>query len=294
MPPFEIMDNYARAADFLQSVLGNIPATMGSRNKRQYNGKTLTTPTKGKRVKEPDLDIGARIRARRKALGLTLTQLQELTGINNGSLSKIERGRQSLTNETIRQLAGAFGISLSELFTDTRLRTAFTTTAIDAAPDASIRDVRAYKKLQDIPERANVAIGILAIRERPEGQGFEAFVDASMTHIFRGAELFGLNSTPEHLAHFKIEDDMMEPRLYCGDVVLVDLDEGAVPPAGGVFALMLDDERVCIRRLLPYPGHGLQILCDNGRYPTITLNGEQARSVMIIGRVKRSHGYNGF
>lgn len=246
-------------------------------------------------MKESDLDIGARIRAHRKALGLTLTQLQELTGINNGSLSKIERGIQSLTNETIRQLASAFGISLSELFTDTRLRGALTTTTdIDAAPDASISDVRAYKNLQDIPERANVAIGILAIRERPEGKGFEAFVDASMTHIFRGAELFGLNSTPEHLAHFKVEDDMMEPRLYCGDVVLVDLDEVTVPPAGGVFALMLDDERVCIRRLLPYPGHGLQILCDNGRYPTITLNGDQSRGVMVIGRVKRSHGYNGF
>lgn len=56
-------------------------------------------------------EIGAPIKAWRKHKGLTLTQVQKLTGINNGNLSKVERGVQSAKNDTIIKLAMAYGIT---------------------------------------------------------------------------------------------------------------------------------------------------------------------------------------
>ena len=60
-------------------------------------------------------EIGARLRARRKQRGWSLTKLTEQSGINNGSLSKIERGTQSVTSETLVRLCDAYGIEIDQL-----------------------------------------------------------------------------------------------------------------------------------------------------------------------------------
>jgi transcriptional regulator with XRE-family HTH domain len=61
------------------------------------------------RFKTPDdaVQLGARMRAARKALGLTLTSLAKETGVDAGQLSKIERG-QMVTASTNVQIACAF------------------------------------------------------------------------------------------------------------------------------------------------------------------------------------------
>jgi SOS-response transcriptional repressor LexA len=65
------------------------------------------------------MDIGKEIRRRRKDLGWTLQDLEERTGIDNGNLSRLERGVQSYSQETIEKIANAFGISLGQLFSET-------------------------------------------------------------------------------------------------------------------------------------------------------------------------------
>lgn len=60
-------------------------------------------------------EIGARLRARRKQREWSLTELAERSGINNGSLSKIERGTQSITTGTLQALADAYGIDIAEV-----------------------------------------------------------------------------------------------------------------------------------------------------------------------------------
>jgi transcriptional regulator with XRE-family HTH domain len=60
--------------------------------------------------------IGAFIRERRKALGLTLAQMSERTGVSLGYLSQIELGKNSASIETLYRICLAFGIRMSELF----------------------------------------------------------------------------------------------------------------------------------------------------------------------------------
>lgn len=62
--------------------------------------------------------IGELIRARRQETGRTLQALQAETGINNGNLSKIERGEQGLSTQSRAIIARALGIPVAQLIED--------------------------------------------------------------------------------------------------------------------------------------------------------------------------------
>ena len=60
--------------------------------------------------------LGAVIRERRKALGLTLAQVAQKTGVSLGYLSQIELGKNSASIETLYRISLGLGIKMSELF----------------------------------------------------------------------------------------------------------------------------------------------------------------------------------
>jgi CheY-like chemotaxis protein len=60
--------------------------------------------------------LGASIRERRKALGLTLAQMAQRTGVSLGYLSQIELGKNSASIETLYRISLGLGIKMSELF----------------------------------------------------------------------------------------------------------------------------------------------------------------------------------
>jgi CheY-like chemotaxis protein len=60
--------------------------------------------------------LGAIIRERRKALGLTLAQMAQRTGVSLGYLSQIELGKNSASIETLYRISLGLGIKMSELF----------------------------------------------------------------------------------------------------------------------------------------------------------------------------------
>ena len=61
--------------------------------------------------------LGGAIRERRKALGFTLSNMSERTGVSLGYLSQIELGKNSASIETLYRICLALGIKMSELFT---------------------------------------------------------------------------------------------------------------------------------------------------------------------------------
>lgn len=60
--------------------------------------------------------LGAAIRERRKALGLTLSNTSVRTGVSLGYLSQIELGKNSASIETLYRICLALGMKMSELF----------------------------------------------------------------------------------------------------------------------------------------------------------------------------------
>lgn len=65
---------------------------------------------------EIDTFLAHRVRDLRKARGLTLEQLAELSGVSRSMISLIERQETSPTAAVLNKLADAFGISLPTLF----------------------------------------------------------------------------------------------------------------------------------------------------------------------------------
>ena len=61
---------------------------------------------------------GLRVRRLRKARGLTLDALSELTGVSKSVLSKIENGKVSSPISTFSRICSALDVSLGDLFSD--------------------------------------------------------------------------------------------------------------------------------------------------------------------------------
>ena len=62
--------------------------------------------------------LGAELREKRLAHGLTIAEVSKLAGISRGMLSKIENGQFATSLDTFHRLARALGLSLSALFRD--------------------------------------------------------------------------------------------------------------------------------------------------------------------------------
>ncbi len=60
--------------------------------------------------------LGAAIRERRKALGLTLAQMAQRTSVSLGYLSQIELGKNSASIETLYSISLGLGIKMADLF----------------------------------------------------------------------------------------------------------------------------------------------------------------------------------
>ena len=66
---------------------------------------------------EPDLqDIGRRLAAYRKELGLTQAQAAEAANISEHTCSKIERGASSVNFTTLFKICSALNISINDLY----------------------------------------------------------------------------------------------------------------------------------------------------------------------------------
>jgi DNA-binding NtrC family response regulator len=66
--------------------------------------------------------LGAVIRERRKALGLTLAQMAQRTDISLGYLSQIELGKNSASIETLYRISLGLGLKMCDLFQTVQLR----------------------------------------------------------------------------------------------------------------------------------------------------------------------------
>jgi transcriptional regulator with XRE-family HTH domain len=62
--------------------------------------------------------LAGKVSALRRAQGISLDRLAELSGISKASLSKVENGKMSLTFAKLQQLSKGLGVAVSELFHD--------------------------------------------------------------------------------------------------------------------------------------------------------------------------------
>ena len=99
------------------------------------------------------MKIGEKIKARRKGLGLTTTQLGEMIGVQNSAITKYEKGRVDLKASQVKTIAEALQISPVLLLDDIETELTYAEhdliIAFRAADDRARQD--ALKTLRDHP-----------------------------------------------------------------------------------------------------------------------------------------------
>lgn len=91
------------------------------------------------------------------------------------------------------------------------------------------------------------------------------------------------NSKAASLSIIRVLGDSMEPTLFDGDEVMVDLGDGQARLRDGIYVLRMDDTLNVKRIAIEPKGRQISVISDNPAYPT--WQSMERRSVNIVGRV---------
>lgn len=193
------------------------------------------------------MTIGSTIRALRKERGLTLNQLAAEIGSDVGNLSRLERDQQGYSDQTVSRIAKALGVPVAALFAEDdeqRARLMSHEPARDLPTD-TFSPVQVVElddpQLTVIPEvRLRLTAGISGVQVEPEpfdGTRTTVPTDWIMKRGYRRDKLVAV----------RIRGESMEPSLYEGDLVIVNLADTNLV-AGEVYAVNYEGEPV-IKRL---------------------------------------------
>jgi transcriptional regulator with XRE-family HTH domain len=117
----------------------------------------------------PPMGIGKKIKQFREARRLTLAEVEARAGLSDGNLSRIERGKQWITEEKLAALADVLGVRTYEFFLDDNLTSSIEPVALppsNAHLDTEAKEwleLRKYLGSDDIAEFKSL---IVARQER--------------------------------------------------------------------------------------------------------------------------------
>jgi SOS-response transcriptional repressor LexA len=205
--------------------------------------------------------VGQRIRQLRQQFGDTIYALAEAVGVSGAAVSSWENGRARPSRDAVIAIA-------------VRYRS-----------DPGFIEFGATKTLHPkshTPQTASVPIYRLKGSASTRKPIYEATSDEPLT--FQDSWLKSRNINPARAACFRVYGDSMEPYLQDGDTILVDCADTDVRD-GEAYALSISGE-LRVKRLRRSLREGLQILCDNPKYPGESVPQGSEDLVTVIGRVR--------
>ena len=216
---------------------------------RHNMGVERDEPIIERRAREP---VGARIKRRRKELGLTQAQLADKAGVNQGYLSQIETGRANGRPRTIDALA----------------------VALDLPQGVLIGGGEEHDTPQPLETRELPLLGSI-----PAGPPAESQEQLEMFPVLRH------QWAPDYYC-LKLSYDSMEPTLKPGDIVLVHYRPDVEPEhvQGRVCACLVDGEPTLKRVNLEWrDGERLILLRgDNPRIAPVLIDNRRDFSIQGI------------
>ncbi|MGD2269572.1 MAG: S24 family peptidase [Desulfobacterales bacterium] len=195
-----------------------------------------------------------------QATGMTSqTQLAEALGVNRSAITQA-RKKDSIPARWILQLYRLFGLNPDWLESGTGQ-------TYLARPDDRETEFRNIPKV-----KARLSAGGGSFEVGTEIQGYYAFQQ----------EWLRRKGEPRRMVLMDIFGNSMEPELKDGDTVLIDESQKDII-AGALYAVGVDDT-IMVKRVEKHPNK-LVLRSDNHNYLPIYLEGEETRSIRIIGKV---------
>jgi transcriptional regulator with XRE-family HTH domain len=195
-------------------------------------------------VKLFDNQIGGRLKAIRKSLGLNQGQLADIFKIKQGAVSKIENGTQKIDAYMLSLLVEKYDIRIKWLLS-----------GIDS------------EDLSNTPKDCDFTQIPLVDVQLSEGNGsFVTSEEVKEYYQFRKDWLTQTVTSSKNAILVGVTGNSMEPTIYNGDVVMIDTGRTHIYE-GEMYALRMDNT-VMIKRLSHRPGDKVIIMSDNKKeYP---------------------------
>lgn len=105
------------------------------------------------------------------------------------------------------------------------------------------------------------------------------------TLFFRPSSLAKKGIAQEHAHVFPVDGDSMIPRLYKGDVVMIDTTQTTIRN-GKIYVLRIGDDDSLVKRLFQLPDGKIRVCSDNKSDPQYADFEVDQHDVTIIGRVR--------
>lgn len=216
-----------------------------------------------------------RLKAARRHARLTQAQLAERTGLNQTSISDLERGK-SVSSSFSYQIASACGINPRWLV----LGVGGMLDPQGVADPPSEYDAPSEDEYALIPQYdARAAAGDGCLNEHVEIKGGLAF---------KRDWLRKLGLKPDNLRVIYAEGDSMADTIMDGEVMLVDCADRE-PRSGKIYAILRPDGGVSVKRLIQKSITGAWTVAsdnpDKRRYPDEDATADVLHDIPIIGRV---------
>lgn len=221
------------------------------------------------------MEFKDRLKAARKHAGLNQAELATRIGVQQTSISDLERGKSKSTSFST-QIAHELGVSALWLATGR------------GEMVATISDERGSHAVTSPPSADDYAL-IPQLSARGEnGNGYlNDHVEVKGDLAFKREWLAKIGAKPERLSVIYADGDSMEPYIVSGDVVLI--DHGAITPANGkVFAIRRPDDSISIKRLIQHVTGEWVLSSDNPNkalYRDELIDSASVCQVPIIGKV---------
>lgn len=197
------------------------------------------------------LSTGAKIKSRRKALGLTLAEAADKIGTSVGTLNKWENGVTTrIDHKDIVRISDALHCNILWLLD---------------MDDAITLDgvLEALPETRQVPILGEIACGdpILAVENHDGAANIP-------------------KSSPADFALRCAGDSMINARIFPGDLVLIqqqsDVDDGEI-------AAVLIDGEATLKRVFKYPGR-IELRPENPLYAVISIEGPDLATFRILGK----------
>lgn len=237
---------------------------------------------------------GERLKYARKLARMTQGVLAKRAGMSQSSVSELENG-QYPTSSFTAQLADALNVSAVWLAENRgpmkpsllRLEASLDGTVIKGGQIA-VAPVLAWEHPHDLPDGEYWFVPRMEVH-LSAGNGHptpEVVTTKEQPQAFRADWLRRAKLSPAKLACMYARGDSMEPRIFDGDALLVELGETTIVDSK-LYAIWYAGE-LRVKRLYKRPDGGLSIQSYNAaNYPPIEVPADQLEHVSVIGRVRQ-------
>lgn len=217
------------------------------------------------------MNVGQRIRELRKAKKMTINQLASLTDWDVGNISRLERGMQGYSEASLKKIAEALEVPLSELFSFQDKKDTVDTYSINSLSQERRRDV--YRvEVMDVSASAG------------NGNSTRDFIEviSSIEYVTEEARnLFG-HRPANQVKLINVRGDSMQGTIEPGDLIFVDVGVNHFD-GDGIYVFDFSGD-LFVKRLQKIKTQ-LHVLSDNPLYREWQITDAEMDMLHVCGKV---------